>query len=85
MADTEETAMILFRAMDYDKRELLTIKVFARLPSPGSIIVYDKLDQELNDVDQVILRCDNRTETYEADIVIKGKTRTATIVGIDIN
>ncbi len=75
--------MISFQAMDYAKKELLTIRMTLGPPTTGSVKVFNYLDQEIENVEKVTLVFDERNEAYEAVIVSKGQTRTATIVGIE--
>jgi hypothetical protein len=74
---------ILYRAMDYNKRELLTIQMALGVPATGSVKAFNSLDQELEGLEKVIIRFDERSETYEADVVCNGKPRTVVIVGIE--
>jgi hypothetical protein len=75
--------MVILRAMDYDKRELLSIYLAMGSPALGSVKVLNHLDQELEGLDKVTLHLNERSEFYEAEIVINGKKRIATIVGVE--
>jgi hypothetical protein len=75
--------MILYRVMDYNKQELLTIQMALGPPTTGSVKVLNHLDQEIAGVQKVILRLDEHAETYEAIIICDGFTYTASIMGVD--
>ncbi len=74
--------MIVFKVMDYQRIEILTVLLKPGPPSPNTVTILDHRDQKLSGIEKVKFLFD--AGLYELSFVHNSEVRTATIVSINL-